>query len=265
MSDRGAEPSAEGEPAALDPDVGGRASAERSSQQHPGYPFVDFRAMCFNAYKGLHNGQTPAQRGEGKQFEAKCLSQWKEVGGRRRPEGEVDSTSSSQISPKAACVRGEQESRERRAGVLRRLRLVIFRCACAGSRRHGAFHFSETNVDVERIQATRDDFEPPTAWVHYCCANPDGPRHLQSPCCSGPEESLLKVRAAVIAWKSACNWEQACASRWTHIPTLIRRYIISGGEQQHGDNNRQSSNGLESGRFVGGDARAANWHCGKRF
>ena len=70
MSDRGAEPSAEGEPAALDPDVGGRASAERSSQQHPGYPFVDFRAMCFNAYKGLHNGQTPAQRGEGKQFEA---------------------------------------------------------------------------------------------------------------------------------------------------------------------------------------------------
>ena len=80
MSDRGAEPSAEGEPAALDPDVGGRASAERSSQQHPGHPFVDFRAMCFNAYKGLHNGQTPAQRGEGKQFEAKCLSQWKEVG-----------------------------------------------------------------------------------------------------------------------------------------------------------------------------------------
>ena len=119
---------------------------ERSSQQHPGYPFADFRAMCFSAYKGLHNGQTPAQRGEGRQFEAKCLSQWKEVGGRRRPEGEVDSTSSSQISPKAACVRGEQESRERRAGVLRRLRLVIFRCACAGSRRHGAFHFSDTNL-----------------------------------------------------------------------------------------------------------------------
>jgi hypothetical protein len=90
---------------------------------------------------------------------------------------------------------------------------------------------TELKTDLEKfceIAALRSDGP---RWVHFCrvrsgSAEATQGKRVGDRCCASRQESLQKVVDCVVKLAVGRAWRISCASRWTHVTSVLRRFCL---------------------------------------
>ena len=90
---------------------------------------------------------------------------------------------------------------------------------------------TELKTDLEKfceIAALRSDGP---RWVHFCrvrsgSAEATQGKRVGDRCCASRQESLQKVVDCVLKLAVGRAWRISCASRWTHVTSVLRRFCL---------------------------------------